>query len=324
MNISALKQIHTDSNKVISYRRGVRESARVKIFDPNKYQVVHETPTHLQFNCPFCLERRGKIDNDGKLYFSKEKKVSFCFKCETVGVLETNQDISELDLEFALTRFKAGFKSEPVNHPYSEIEYDKMFDSIDEEGVDYLSSRTPVYCSFIDKIRFRVSPKYGIAVPVRYWGHDISYNLRLYNPTGRMKYFIPNGVKYLYSPNNIFCPDGSFQEVTLVEGYFDAIGALLDGHKNPIAIFGKSMTPLQKEMLRSISPSKISLYLDEAKLSWKLYWTLKKEFPSVRKIEIVPTNNDPEERFIYTLNREPVEKLLKQFETIYKEEFYDY
>lgn len=141
-----------------------------------------------------------------------------------------------------------------------------------------------------------------------------------------MKYFIPNGVKYVYSPNNVFCKHGCNREITLVEGYFDALGAFLDGYKNPIALFGLSITPLQIEMIRSISPRLINIYLDEAKLSWNLYWKIKGKFPTVERINVVPTNYDPEERFVFNLRRCKTEKELKSFiekiDKIAKTEFY--
>lgn len=315
------------SIKPQSYKRGFKESARVKLFDPSKHTVVKETDTHLLFNCPFCLEARGRADYDGKLYYSKEKQISYCFKCTTVGVVSEDKDISQLELERIIRSFETKAEKSEVSYTFSSVNYEKMFDKLDDEGIAYLDKRTPFYSSIADKLRFRVNPTVGITVPLRYWGKDISYNLRFYNPSGKMKYFIPNGVKYLYSPNNVFSKSGVGQEVTLVEGYFDAIGALLDGYKNPIALFGLSITPLQIEMLRSISPKRINIYLDEAKLSWNLLWKLKGNFPTVEKFNIVPTNFDPEERFIYNFKRcktnQELVAFIERLEKIVEKEFHN-
>lgn len=309
-----------------SFKKGFKESFKVRVFDPTKHKKVGENKTHEMYNCPYCFSVRLKHDNDGKFYFDKEKKIGRCFKCLTVGVLTTDKDISELDLDKAIYSLDSKYKeSEEIDHIFSSIQYEKMYDPIDQEAIDYLDNRCPLYSSFADKLRFRISPTIGVTVPIQYWGKDISYNLRFYKPNGKMKYYIPNGVKYVYSPNNVFCEKGRYQEITLVEGYFDAIGALLDGYKNPIALFGLSITPLQIEMIRSISPVKIKIYLDEAKLSWNLYWKIKDKFPTVQKIEVVPTNYDPEERFMFNLKRckaEDLPKFLEKVEKIYNDEFY--
>lgn len=309
-----------------TYKKGLKETFKVRLFDPSKYEIVDETDTHLRFNCPFCIEVRGKFDNDGKFYFDKDKQIGYCFKCTTVGVMESDKDISEIELDRSISKLAKLKTKDEEPYVFSSINYEKMFDLLDKEGLDYLDSRTPFYASFADKLRFKVSPNTGIIVPLRYWGKDISYNLRFYNPRNKMKYFIPSEVKYLYSPNNVFCKEGCFKEITLVEGYFDAIGAFLDGYPNPIALFGLSITPLQIEMLRSISPIKIRIYLDEAKLSWQLYWKLKGKFPTCEKIEIVPTNYDPEERFIFNFkrcNKDELVKLIKRLEKLYNEGFYN-
>lgn len=308
------------------YKKGFVNTYKVRKIDLSKLEKVNENNTHIIFKCPFCKEKGKSEDIHGKMYFSKEKQISYCFRCTTVGILDEDKDVSEYDFDFAIRNLESKYKeSEEIDHIFSSIQYEKMYDPIDQEAIDYLDNRCPLYSSFADKLRFRISPTIGVTVPIQYWGKDISYNLRFYKPNGKMKYYIPNGVKYVYSPNNVFCEKGRYQEITLVEGYFDAIGALLDGYKNPIALFGLSITPLQIEMIRSISPVKIKIYLDEAKLSWNLYWKIKDKFPTVQKIEVVPTNYDPEERFMFNLKRckaEDLPKFLEKVEKIYNDEFY--
>lgn len=309
-----------------TYKKGLIESNKVKILKVEEINWIKENSTHKIGYCPYCLEARGKPDTKGKLYYDLNLHISYCFLCTTVGVMESDKDISEIELDRSISKLAKLKTKDEEPYVFSSINYEKMFDLLDKEGLDYLDSRTPFYASFADKLRFKVSPNTGIIVPLRYWGKDISYNLRFYNPRNKMKYFIPSGVKYLYSPNNVFCKEGCFKEITLVEGYFDAIGAFLDGYPNPIALFGLSITPLQIEMLRSISPTKIRIYLDEAKLSWQLYWKLKGKFPTCEKIEIVPTNYDPEERFIFNFkrcNKDELVKLIKRLEKLYNEGFYN-
>lgn len=45
--------------------------------------VIHND--EYTYNCPFCFKRRGKADNDRKLYVSGTKGLFHCFKCDTRG-----------------------------------------------------------------------------------------------------------------------------------------------------------------------------------------------------------------------------------------------
>lgn len=315
--------IKSINQKPVSVKKGFKITDRVKPFDPLKHPVFAENKTHIQFNCPWCVEKGHREHNDGKFYWSKKKQIGFCFRCNTVGVLDDGRDYSEIQLDWMIKNLMKDEESisiEDMNLP--AIQYDKMFDELDEEGIEYLDARVPFYSMFSDVLEFRVSPKVGVAVPIYYKNKIISYNLRFYNPTNGRKYYIPEGMKFLYSPTRVFDSGKSLQEITLVEGYFDALGALVDGKPNPIAIFGKTLTDFQISMLRTACPVKINIYLDEAKLSWKLYWELKGKLPTVSKIEIIPTlKYDPEERFQVRLQRakgEELEKLLTDVQSIHE------
>lgn len=287
-----------------SYMKGTILSYKVREFDPTEHEIIHSGRTHDRYNCPFCLDVRGKEDTDGKLYWSRDKFISFCFKCETTGILKTDRNISEVRLEVALASMMTQLVSRTSEDVIlSEIPYNKMFDPINDEGKQYLESRVPIYSELFNKLNFRVTPEVGLAVPCIIDNKIVSYSLRFYNPTGKMKYYIPVGQKYVYSPNNIINSDNRYVELTIVEGYFDAIGAMLDGHKNPVAIFGKSMTPVQVAILRKLSPVKINIYLDEAKLSWDVLRKIRNHFPTCSEFCVVPTNYDPEEKLVFRMNR---------------------
>jgi hypothetical protein len=40
---------------------------------------------HIRYNCPFCQHRRGKSDNDYKMYVNYVKGAFYCFKCHAKG-----------------------------------------------------------------------------------------------------------------------------------------------------------------------------------------------------------------------------------------------
>lgn len=297
--------IKTLNQKPVSMKKGFKVTDRVKPFDPSKYPKFAENKTHVQYNCPWCVEKGHREHNDGKFYWSKKKQIGFCFRCNTVGVLDDGRDYEDVQLDWAINSLLEDTDKISIsNINLPAIQYDKMFEELDEEGKSYLDERVPFYSMFSDVLEFRVSPKVGVAVPIYFKNKIISYNLRYYSPMNGRKYYIPEGVKYLYSPTRIFDHENKLQEITLVEGYFDALGALVDGKPNPVAIFGKTITDLQLSMLRTACPVKINIYLDEAKLSWSLYHRLKNSLPTVSEIQVIPTlKYDPEERFQIKLKK---------------------
>lgn len=285
-----------------SYSKERELSYKVREFDSSMAEYVSSSKTHDRFKCPYCLEVRGKEDNDGKFYWSKEKLIGYCFKCETVGILKTDKERESVLFEVKLKGLIKSVRENTSidtsllsNYNYSEL------DILNQEALDYLDSRLPIYKDFIDFFNFRCVEGVGLTVPIYFEDRIISYNLRFYKPTGKMKYYIPDGNKFLYNPNNSLSKDKAFGEYTIVEGTFDAIGALLLGYKNPIAIFGKSMTEFQSSLLRRYSPSKINIFLDETELSKKLKRNIKDYFPTVEEYNIIPAKIDPEERLIKLL-----------------------
>lgn len=289
-----------------SYSIRSQLSYRVREFDPNDHIIVNETPTHNQYDCPFCIDVRGEPDDEGKLYWDRDKLVSYCFRCETVGILKSDKPISEVMLELALTRLRDKLSIQvPDKIKLTSLPYEKMFDTLDEEGRSYIESRCPLYSDIIDKLQFRSSPKYGVSLPVIIDDITVAYIIRVFpeHVKDKRKYLLATGVKYLYSPNNIINSRTRYCEVTLVEGTFDAIGALLDGYPNPIACFGKTITPLQIHVLRKLCPTKINIYLDETSLSFKLMHKIRRSFPTCSDIQIINSNYDPEEKLNFKIKR---------------------
>ena len=60
---------------------------------------VQESSGEYRYNCPYCIEKRGKADDDGKLFVNTEKGVGFCFKCETKIILNNKNEISVVGRE---------------------------------------------------------------------------------------------------------------------------------------------------------------------------------------------------------------------------------
>lgn len=307
-----------------SYYRRLK-SSKVFEFNPEEHVIVGETKDHHIYKCPFCIEVRGKADEDGKLYWNYQKLISYCFKCESVGVLKSDKPHHLLKLEMALN----GLINELADNTdliraeinsLKEIKYSVVFTELDQRGRDYLNARNPIYTELADVFKFGVSNPIGLAVPVVIDNKIVSYILRYYNPTGKMKYYLPEGSKLIYSPTQEIYPGAKHSEVTLVEGSFDAIAATIDGFPTPLALFGKTITPLQIYLIRRLAPDRINIYMDETELSIKLKKKLVDHFPTVSQFRIIRSDNgfDAEEKLNWKLSRGDPDYLNKILENINK------
>lgn len=278
-------------------------SNRVKLFDISKGVKKGETQSHDIYYCPFCDKERGKPDKKGKFYFDKTLKIGYCFYCESVGVLDIkNKDISDYELEMMISIFISRSKklSNTSNFNKQVLDISKIFDPLDDVAKKYLVSRLPFYDELYDLLPM-YSSENGVVFPVYYENKCVSYIIRNY--VNMPKYFIGSNIKYFYSPNNIFTSGNRVKEVTLVEGVFDCLGAILNGYSNPVAIFGKTITSFQISILRSLCPQKINIYLDDMSLSWKLLHKIKREFPLVDSFKVIKSyGDDPEEIYINYLS----------------------
>ena len=63
--------------------------------DQHTLDLVKETGTHNVYYCPFCVDKLNKADTEGKLYYSIDKDVGWCFRCHTVVYPEADETISE-------------------------------------------------------------------------------------------------------------------------------------------------------------------------------------------------------------------------------------
>ena len=48
----------------------------------------------IRYKCPFCLKRRGKADEDAKLYANTKSGKFHCFKCGASGHLSKSFNVS--------------------------------------------------------------------------------------------------------------------------------------------------------------------------------------------------------------------------------------
>lgn len=113
-----------------------------------------------------------------------------------------------------------------------------------------------------------------------------------------MKYLLPKYIeKFIYTPVNIPRELSIHKKITIVEGVFDSIGAVLLGFDYPVCIFGLHLSELQINLIKSYNPSSISIFLDDYDKSISLRKTIKDSFPTIGSISIEKSYNflDPEE-----------------------------
>lgn len=220
-----LKPVLTSTPRSYSKYSIDRLSSKFRFFNPSEHEVFGDTTTHIRYNCPYCFEERGKDDDDGKFYWDKTKLVGYCFKCHTSGILKMDRNIEEVRLDNAIRHIESMTEktSSNLTNSLPTIDYYKMFDELDTKSIDFLNSRLPFYSYIAPSFHMMTAKDIGIVVPIYYFGKVVSYNLRYFHPTSHMKYYIPEGVKYLYSPNNVFQDKYIGSEVTLVEGLFDTV-----------------------------------------------------------------------------------------------------
>jgi hypothetical protein len=282
-------------------------SKKVFEFDPAEHEVHGHSKNHEHYICPLCKEEHGDDYAKVKLYWNYEKLIGFCFICEHVAILKTDRPRYEVALTVILNRLLSDLSHNPEImerelRSFSEINYSGIAKAPTDVAVEYLAHRVPIYPDLLDVFRFGEVPKTGVTVPVFINGKIVSYILRFYKPPGKMKYYLPENSKVLYSPTGDLWIGKHVEEITLVEGPFDAIAAAIDGFPNPMAVFGKTITPFQTYLLRSMAPDKINFYLDETELSQKMRMEVRGQLPTVSSTRVIRSpGDDPEERLLWKL-----------------------
>lgn len=252
----------------------------------------------MLFFCPAC-EYEGEPNSRNTMYFNTIKLEGWCHRCKSKFILYSDKPMEQILLELEIRKISHKHNSGEQEVRLKSIPafpYEAMFSPPSDFCKKYLASRNPLLTGLEDALMIREMPGVGVSVPIWFDDRIISYNLRYYQPMGKMKYFIPEGSKYVYSPNRALSRGADFSEITLCEGYFDAIAATLDGYPNPLAVQGLHLTEVQARIIGKFFPDKCRVYLDKLKLSWDLLRSARGKLKTVSQFEVVPTyGDDPEE-----------------------------
>lgn len=274
---------------------------------------VSESTDHDIYNCPYCYDKEVKYmvkdpkpDTKGSLYIHKQKNIGFCHRCATVVVTKWSVEDALDKLADALGDLARGIDVEDL--PSVNLDgYKKISES--PKAIEYLSGRNPFITPGVaDALGMRFYSRFhterdadgasypvlreGVIAPMKHMGIEKSFQIRFITKDKKRRFYTMDGLKMLYVP--IEPPVGA--TVTLCEGVYDAIALLQMKFPYPIAILGKSMTPMQERHLRQYVPTAVNICLDDPKLNYELERHVKRSVATVSQTKKWLFNwMDPEE-----------------------------
>ena len=216
----------------------------------------------IRYKCPFCLKRRGKADEDAKLYANTKSGKFHCFKCGASGYLNvlpktSNSNVYGRIINFLYNKSSDNDDEENIFYvPNNKIEkgtlaYEYCLSrNITEEKIDYYD------------IRLGVNELYGrIVIPNEVYG-DTGIWTDMYSSRTFIdqipKYKNPVGVKKNDIVFNLHRIKENCEKIIIVEGCITAICA----GKNAVAIYGCNPTYSQINSILSKKPKSIYCVLD--------------------------------------------------------------
>ena len=219
----------------------------------------------IVFRCPFCGDsRKSSIKKRG--YYTPSKCLYHCFNCETsmsgLKLLEqlSGSDFDRIKLEYGRAKIRSSVSSRPkVLTPASAVS--KLSDLVglvpriredwklplSQAATEYLDHRKVLSAPFLRDRLYSCQGRGGleyILIPWKLNGVECYYqfnDFQRHNADGR-KYIFPSKLqKVVFGLDNI---DVSFPYVICFEGVYDSVFV-----KNGVCIGGKSLTPLQEQII---------------------------------------------------------------------------
>lgn len=214
-----------------------RVSFRVSLSDPNE----------IQFNCPFCLERRGEEDTAQCFHLNIKKEVGHCWHehCD----YRAREIEPVLERLFGLEEVIEEIEPSPVSLPDDFQLLTKIYEESDREARNYVLKRgiTPEQ---IKKNHLGISYtgryRYRIVFPITDPDGFTLYGITARDWTGKQKpkYLTNVGPKYLFNfnPNEEVC--------ILSEGVFKALRIAQVTESCSASVLGHSLTSQQLEQIQ--------------------------------------------------------------------------
>lgn len=267
--------------------------------DVSSLESAGQTSTHTIYLCPFCEIKTGKPDNVGKLYFSEQKALGVCFRCNTV-VFPTDEKYYATDLVLKRSISKAlAALSNTGGHIEDPPKVSMSFGGLSREDILYLKNRNPLIVPLLPVLGLMSweGSRRGIVAPFIYKSYIGKFQVR-YQDKLKPKYYTMPGDKLLYSPQHLLNDFKLRREstVTICEGVYDAIALWILGYPNPVAVLGSSVTEYQSLLLRKMMPENVIFAMDEWDISASMRAVIRSQVPSIINTHIVTFKGlDPEE-----------------------------
>ncbi|QIG71766.1 DNA primase protein [Rhizobium phage RHph_TM39] len=277
-----------------------------EILDPNDPPTLaKETEDHYVFYCPNCVEKRGKPDKDGRLYWSKPKQVGYCFKCVTSFFPAADENLTPEENELFHMIGRTLSKMDKDESIVDPPPMDFSFDALDYDLLTYLKNRNPFLPSLVKLLGCRAwyGKINGVAFPFIYKDYVGKFQVRFDTKIKDKRYYTsPGKDKLPYSPTGLFTDFKLRDEptITICEGVFDAIALMILGYPNPIAVLGKTLTAFQIRLLRTMMPSNAFVVMDDWEISKAIKGQLMSNVISMEDVRIVSYGDDvdPEEYLV--------------------------
>ena len=226
--------------------------------------LIDSDRTEIRFNCPFCIEKRGKTDSDHKLYFNVKSGFYYCFKCHSKGNLYLSGDSEQSVSEIYRDIMELFNPTEEIKYfEESELYYIPRIKASESRiASEYLRDRG-IHDDDIDfyDIRLGDGRELGrVIVPNKLFGVS-----RCFTDMYSARTFIGKTPKYL-NPPECKKSDSVFNlhnikngdRIIIVEGVFTAISSGRDA----VAIYGSYPSKRQIESILNKDPSEIYCVLD--------------------------------------------------------------
>lgn len=219
---------------------------------------------NLDYCCPFCMEKRGKLDNDYKFGVDVKTTMYHCFKCHSSGIVVKNKaSHNEKIIPFISNYFIDTFdNSSSIDSVDNKLLALKNVSALTKDSVayDYLQKR---------QITDEQIMYYNIMTGINdNFGRIIIPNMIIANWTdfyqGRSylghepKYLNPESIDKSNIVFNLHNQVKKQKRVYIVEGVFSAIR----GGKDVISIYGSSVSENQINLIKKYKFEEIYCCLD--------------------------------------------------------------
>ena len=216
----------------------------------------------LMYNCPFCEEKRGKIDRDHKLGINAKTTMYFCFKCHTKGVLiKSNLGNGEKVIPFLFDYFSVNDnKKDEIVIP-ELIELNNVVKLTKGTlAYEYLNSRgiTDEQINYYNLLS-GIGDHFGrIIIPNLLIGKWTDFYQGRSYIGAKNKYTNPKNIDKSNIVFNLHNQSKNQKDFYIVEGAFDAIR----GGKDVGSIYGSSISEMQVKLIDSYKFKNLHCCLD--------------------------------------------------------------